>query len=119
LDEPNLQTVVEEVQVPTLDTSMQVEVEPNPQTVVDKVQQPEAQVLRRSGRIIHAPERYMGLHRPSVFDTEDPLTYAEAMDRPDSDKWLEAIRSEISSMYDNTVWNLVVPPDGVKPIANK
>lgn len=61
----------------------------------------------------------MGLHEVSVFDTEDPLTYAEAMDRPDSDKWLEAMRSEIQSMYDNKVWNLVVPLDGVKPIANK
>ena len=29
------------------------------------------------------------------------------------------MRSEIQSMYDNTVWNLVVPLDGVKPIANK
>ena len=61
----------------------------------------------------------MGLHEVSVFDAEDPLTYAEAVDRPDSDKWLEAMRSEIQSMYDNTVWNLVAPPVGVKPIANK
>jgi hypothetical protein len=76
-------------------------------------------VLRRSTRTVHAPERYLGLHEISVYDTEDPLTYAEAMDRPDSDKWLEAMRSEIQSMYDNTVWNLVVPLDGVKPIANK
>jgi Reverse transcriptase (RNA-dependent DNA polymerase) len=29
------------------------------------------------------------------------------------------MRSEIQSMYDNTVWNLVAPPIGVKPIANK
>jgi hypothetical protein len=47
----------------------------------------------------------LGLHEVSVFDTEDPLTYAEAMDRPDSDKWLEAMRSEIQSMYDNAVWD--------------
>ena len=61
----------------------------------------------------------MGLHEVSVFDTEYPLTAAEAMDRPNSDKWLEAMRSEIQSMYDNTVWNLVVPLDGIKPITNK
>jgi hypothetical protein len=41
------------------------------------------------------------------------------VDRPDSDKWLEAMRSKIQSMYDNTVWNLVAPPVGVKLIANK
>jgi hypothetical protein len=45
----------------------------------------------------------MRLHEISVFDAEDPLTYAEAVDRPDSGKWLEAMRSEIQSMYDNTV----------------
>jgi hypothetical protein len=62
---------------------------------------------------------YMGLHEVSVFDAEDPLTYAEAVDIPDSNKWLEAMISEIQSMYDNTVWNLVAPPIGVKLIANK
>ena len=68
---------MEEVQVPTLDATTQVEL--NPQIVVDKVQEPEVQVLRRSTRTVHAPERYMGLHEVSVFDTEDPLTYAEAI----------------------------------------
>lgn len=96
---------MEEVLVPSSSASTQVEVELDPQTVVDQVQQPEEQVLRRSTRTVHAPERYLGLHEVSVFDTEDPLTYAEAMDRPDSDKWLEAMRSEIQSMYDNAVWD--------------
>jgi hypothetical protein len=114
LEEPIPQVAVEEVLVPSSDTSTQVEVELDPHIVVDRVQQPEGQVLRRSTRTVHAPERYMGLHEVSVFDAEDPLTYAEAMDRPDSDKWLEAMRSEIQSMYDNTVWNLVVPLDGGK-----
>ena len=119
LEEPNPQTDVEEVLVPSSYTSTQVEIELNPHSVVVQVQQPEVQVLRRPARTVHAPERYMGLHEVLVFDTEDSLTYAEAMDRPDSDKWLEAMRSELQSMYDNTVWNLVVPLDGVKPITNK
>jgi len=119
LEEPIPQVAVEEVLVPSSDTSTQVEVELDPHIVVDRVQQPEEQVLRRSTMTVHAPERYMGLHEVLVFDAEDPLTYAEAMDRPDSDKWLEAMKSEIQSMYDNTVWNLVVPLDGVKLISNK
>jgi hypothetical protein len=53
---------------------------------MDEVRQPEEQVLRRSHRTVCAPERYMGLHEVSVFDAEDPLIYAEAVDRPDSDK---------------------------------
>jgi hypothetical protein len=70
---------------------------------VDEVRQSEEKVLRRSHRTVRASERYMGLHEVSVFDAEDPLTYAEAVDRPDSDKWLKAMRSEIQSMYNNTV----------------
>jgi hypothetical protein len=55
----------------------------------------------------------MGQHEVSVFDAEDPLTYAKVMDRPDSNKWLEAMKFEIQFIYDNTVWNLVVPLNGV------
>jgi hypothetical protein len=86
---------------------------------VDEVRQPEEQVLRRSHRTVCAPERYMGLHEVSIFDAEDSLTYTEAVDRPNSNKWLEAMRSEIQSMYDNTIWNLVAPLVWVKLMANK
>jgi hypothetical protein len=34
----------------------------------------------------------------------------------DSEKWLNAMRSEIESMGNNQVWNLVNAPDGVKSI---
>jgi hypothetical protein len=119
LEEPNPQIVVEEILVPSSSASMQVETKLNLHTDVDEVQQTEEQVLRRSHRTVRAPERYMGLHEVSVFDAEDPLTYAEAVDSPNSNKWLEAMRSEMQSMYDNTVWNLVAPPVGVKRIANK
>jgi Reverse transcriptase (RNA-dependent DNA polymerase) len=119
LEEPNPQIVMEEVLVPSSSASTQVEIELNLHTDVDEVRQHEEQVLRRSHRTVRAPERYMRLHEVSIFDAEDPLTYAEAVDRPDSDKWLEAMRSEIQSMYDNTIWNLVAPPVGVKLVANK
>jgi hypothetical protein len=86
LEEPNPQIVVEEVLVPSSSASTQVEIELNLHTDVDEVRQPEEQVLRMSHKTVRAPERYMGLHEVSVFDAEDPLTYAEAVDRPDSDK---------------------------------
>jgi hypothetical protein len=38
---------------------------------------------------------------------------------PESERWLEAMRSEIESMRDNRVWNLVDPPDGVRAIECK
>ena len=37
----------------------------------------------------------------------------------DSKRWLEAMKSEIDFMYDNQVWTLVDPPEGVKPIGYK
>ena len=33
---------------------------------------------------------------------------------PDSEKWLQAMKSEIQSMYDNQVWNLVDPTEDAK-----
>jgi hypothetical protein len=47
------------------------------------------------------------------------MTYVEAMMGPDSEKWLGAIESEIESMNDNQVLNLVDPIDGVRPIGCK
>ena len=38
---------------------------------------------------------------------------------PDSDRWLEAIQSEIGSMYENKVWTLVDLPDDRQAIENK
>jgi hypothetical protein len=53
------------------------------------------------------------------LDNDEPMTYAEAMMDQDSEKWQSAMRSEIDSMGDNQVWNLVDPPDGVKPMECK
>jgi hypothetical protein len=58
----------------------------------------------------------MEQHDILLLDNDEPMTYMEAMIRPDSEKWLGAIKSEIESMYANQVWNLVDPIDGVRPI---
>jgi hypothetical protein len=54
-----------------------------------------------------------------LLDDDEPTTYAEAMMDPDSEEWQSAMRSEIDSMSENQVWNLVDPPDGVRPIESK
>ena len=38
-----------------------------------------------------------------LLDNNEPTSYGEAMVGPDSDKWLEAIKSERGSMYENKV----------------
>ena len=54
-----------------------------------------------------------------LLDNGEPTNYEEAMTSPDSDKWLEAMKSEIGSMYENKVWNLVDLPDGRRAIENE
>ena len=47
------------------------------------------------------------------------MDYEEAMMSPDSDTWLEAMKSEIGSMYENKVWTLVDLRDDRQAIENK
>ena len=83
--------------------------------VAKQVEEPvaiEAPQPRRSARLHEARELLL-------LDNDEPATYAEAMVDPDSEKWLIAMRSEIESMGDNQVWNLVDLPDGFKAIECK
>jgi hypothetical protein len=48
-----------------------------------------------------------------LLDNDEPTTYTKAMMRPDFEKWFGAMESEIESMHDNQVWNVVDPIDGV------
>ena len=54
-----------------------------------------------------------------LLESDKPTTYAEAMVSPDSEAWLEAMRSELKSMDENQVWDLVDPPPGVTAIGCK
>ena len=46
-----------------------------------------------------------------LFDHDEPTNYEEAMMSPDSAKWLEAMKSEIRSIYENKVWTLIDLPN--------
>ena len=60
---------------------------------------------RRSTRVCSAPElngnRVMEI---MLLNNNEPSNYEEPMAGPDSNKWLEAMKSEIGSMYENKVW---------------
>ena len=43
----------------------------------------------------------------------------DAMQRSDSEKWLDFIKFEMESMKINNVWTLVDPPEGIKFIGLK
>ena len=54
-----------------------------------------------------------------LLDHDEPTNYEEAIMSPDSAKWLEAMKYEMGSMYENKVWTLVDFPDDSRPIENK
>ena len=63
---------------------------------------------QRSTRTCSAPEWYGNpVLEVMLLDSGEPSNYEEAMAGPDSEKWLEAMKSEIGSMYENKVWTLV------------
>ncbi|RVW44912.1 Retrovirus-related Pol polyprotein from transposon TNT 1-94 [Vitis vinifera] len=105
------------------------EISPMPTTVVERQRkETTAQDLtppppRRSGREIRLPIRYRenGEAQVAVTDgsDDDPLTFKMAMDDVDREKWQEAMKLEIESMYSNSVWELVDLPEGIKPIGCK
>ena len=54
-----------------------------------------------------------------LLDNDEPTSYGEAMMGLDFEKWLEALKSEMVSMYENKVWALEVLLEGRKTIQNK
>ena len=87
--------------------------------------EPVEALLKRFDRVPHQSDRYYDflIRNDNLIELdendEDPITYMEAMQRPDSQKWLEAIKSEMESMEINSVWTLVDPSKGIKFIGYK
>jgi hypothetical protein len=76
--------------------------------------------LCRSTRSRATPEWYGNpILTLMLLDSNEPANYEEAMMSPDSEKWLEAMKSELGSMSENQVWTLVDPPSDRKAIECK
>ena len=94
-------------------SSQQQVVEPTvvePQQRVTEESDIQPPPVRRSDRVRHAPERYNLLISDgddTQVDLDEPTSYQEAMAGPEAAKWKEAMESEMQSMYDNLVWDLV------------
>ena len=54
-----------------------------------------------------------------LLESDEPATYKAAITCPNSKQWLRAMQSEMDSMYDNQVWDLVDLPDKVRPLQCK
>ena len=79
--------------------------------------------LRRSKGVRHIPLRYGFIigndNEAIIIENDDPLTYSKALMSKNSNKWLEAKKSEMDSMITNQVWTLVDLPEDVTPIGCK
>ena len=54
-----------------------------------------------------------------LLDHDELANYEEAMMSPDSAKWLEAMKSEMRSIYENKVWTLIDLPNDRRAIEIK
>ena len=112
---------LEEVQDPLISNEQPLE-HPPVSSRVDESGLETQEAPRRSSRVRHEPERYGFLvtdDKNVALIDDEPTSYQEAMQDPDSHKWLEAMKAEMQSMYDNQVWNLIDPPEGSKTIGCK
>ena len=76
--------------------------------------------LRRSTRSRTTPEWYGNpVLTVLLLDNSESANYEEAMISPDSEKWLEAMKSELGSMSESQVWNFVDPPSDRKAVECK
>ena len=67
---------------------------------------------RMSNRARSAPEWYGNpVLEVMLLDHDEPMNYEEATMSQGSTKCLEAMKSEMGSMYENKVWTLVDLPD--------
>ena len=100
--EPSLQQVCSRAQevVPVAPTPIEVEAYDSDHETSDQV----TTEPRRSTRMHTTSEWYGNLVlEVMLLDNNEPTSLGEAMVGPDSDKWLEAIKSERGSMYENKV----------------
>ncbi|GKC92718.1 retrotransposon protein, putative, ty1-copia subclass [Tanacetum coccineum] len=78
--------------------------------------------IRRSTRISQVPDRYgyyVDIEEYELGDLDEPPNYKAALADPESERWLEAMNTEMQSMKDNQVWYLVDLPSNGRTIGCK
>ena len=105
---PLLESSSSQKSVPVILTPISEEVNDDDHETSDQV----TTEPRRSTRARSTPEWYSNpILEIMLLDKGEPSNYEEEMAGLDSNKWLEAMKSEVGSMYENKVWTLVDLPD--------
>ena len=98
---PLLESSSSQKSVPVTPTPISEEANDDDHVTSDKV----TTEPHRSTRVRSAPEWYGNpVLEVMLLDHDEPTNYEEAVMSPDPAKWLEAMKSEMGSMYENKVW---------------
>lgn len=103
----------------------QIIIEPNNNVqLTSESEVPKEIVLRRSVRqkksaisddyVVYSLE-----HECDLSMENDPISFKQAMESDNSEKWFNAMKEELKSMDDNQVWDLVQLPQGSKRVGCK
>ena len=98
-------TEVHDLQINPEISVIRLQEDPQSEVSKDEVHPQYIPPLRRSDRVRQALLRYDFViendNLINIIQNDDPLTYSEAIMSRDSDRWLEAIKFEMDSMYTN------------------
>ena len=78
--------------------------------------------LRRSQRVRKPaiPSYYETyLQESDIGINADPISFSEAIESVESEKWIEAMKEELKSMEENKVWDIVDLSEGAKRVGCK
>lgn len=76
------------------------------------------QAVRRSTRERHPPD-YYGMQSANLVLQSEPESFEAATTCSNSSKWTQAMESEIKSLNDNDVWDIVPLPSGKRAVGSK
>ena len=85
-----------------------------PQEIVLRISQREKKYVISDDYVVYLQELENDL---SIVN--DPVSFSEAINGNNSDKWLDVMKNEIKSMAQNCVWNLVKLPERCKRVGCK
>ena len=76
--------------------------------------EPSVPVVRRSERERRQTDFYG--YQCNLSDVKEPKSVSDALT---NQEWVDAMKAEIDSLHDNSVWELVQLPEGRKPVGSK
>ena len=63
--------------------------------------------------------KFYGVERSHLSFQNEPVSYEEATISSDNSKWIKAMESEMKSLNDSDVWDIVPLPSGKKAVGSK